>query len=299
MENIDDLKAFLLVARTGSFTKAAAQIGVSQSALSYTVRMLEQRLDIKLLERTTRSVSTTAAGEALRQKIEPLLTGIDEAINDLNAAKGALGGTIRINGNEHSLRYVLQDKLLRFSAEHPKVTLEAIAENRFSDIIGERFDMGIRLGSNVAKDMIAVKVSGNLIMQTAASPGYLATHGTPKTPFDLSHHRLLAYRLPTLENLMMWEFRNPKRKQDKHVKIQPDGGFISNNNDLLIAMAKQGKGLVWLPQDVLAQSIADGTLVGVLDNWAMNYGAYYLYYPSRRADSALFQAVVAALRETD
>ncbi|MDO5639191.1 MAG: LysR family transcriptional regulator [Neisseria sp.] len=296
IENLDDLKAFLLVANTGSFTKAAAQAGVSQSALSYTIRTLENRLKTKLLERTTRSVSTTAAGEALRQKIEPLFAGLNEALNDLHADK--MQGKIRINGNEHSLNYVLKERLIGFMQDYPEVALEIIAENRFSDIVSERFDVGIRLGDEVAKDMIAVRVSADLTMQTLASPDYLARHGTPKTPFDLSQHCCLAYRLPTLENLMTWEFKDPAK--DKIVKIHPNshigGQFISNQNALFIAVAEAGKGIAWLPEDVAQASVSSGKLTPILQDWAMSYTGYHLYYPSRRADSAVFAALVAALR---
>ncbi|TNG95253.1 LysR family transcriptional regulator [Pasteurellaceae bacterium USgator11] len=299
MENLDDLKAFLLVAQTGSFTKAAAQVGVSQSALSYTVRTLEERLKVKLLERTTRSVASTAAGERLRQKIAPLLAGIDEAVLDLGSDSGKMGGKLRINGNEHALNYVLKGRLIRFAQDYPDVELEIIAENRFSDIVSERFDIGIRLGDKVAKDMIAVKVSADLKMQTAASPDYLARHGTPQTPFDLSRHHCLAYRLPTLENLMAWEFTDPVK--NKTVKIQPQAGgrqgqFVSNQHTLLIAAATAGQGLVWLPEDVSAEAVQQGKLTPVLADWAIRYSGYYLYYPSRRADSPVFAALVAALR---
>lgn len=164
-------------------------MGISQSALSYTVRMLEQRLQIKLLERTTRSVSTTAAGEALRQKIEPLIAGIREALNDINTEQGRLGGTLRINGNAHSLNYVLRDRLLAFAQAYPEVRLEIIGEDRFSDIVQDRFDMGIRLGNNVAKDMIAVRVSQDLIMQAAAAR-------LPRRP-RLPSHPLRTKRIPT------------------------------------------------------------------------------------------------------
>ncbi len=296
MDNLNDLRAFLLVAQTGSFTKAAAQSGVSQSALSYTVRSLEERLGIKLLERTTRSVSTTAAGEALRRKIEPHLAGISEALTDLGSFKGRMGGTLRINGNVHSLEYVLKERLLQFAADYPDVSLEIITENRFSDIVSDRFDIGIRLGDNVAKDMIAMCVSPDLQMAVAASPDYLAQHGTPHTPFDLAAHACLGYRLPTLENLMLWEFSDPKAKKEKTVKIQLREQFVSNSNELLLAAAKQGKGLIWLPRDVMAVDVERGELVEVLADWAMKYSGYYLYYPSRRADSPVFQALIKALR---
>lgn len=182
MQNLNDLRAFLLVAETGSFTKAAARMGVSQSALSYTVRSLENQLKIKLLERTTRSVATTSAGEELRRKIKPLFSEIDSALTDLNSYRGRLSGTLRINGNEHVFQCVLKQRLIEFSREHPEIRLELISENRFIDIITDRFDMGIRMGDHVARDMIAVRVSDDIRMITAASPEYLKTKGMPNTP---------------------------------------------------------------------------------------------------------------------
>ncbi|MDG2938673.1 LysR family transcriptional regulator [Bisgaard Taxon 10/6] len=294
-ENLNDLRAFILVARTGSFTKAAAQMGVSQSALSHSIRGIEERLKIKLFHRNTRSISTTEAGEQLYQRLSPLFDDIDKEINELSAFRNAVSGSLRINGNEHVFRYVLNEKLAQFMQDYPEVHLDLVAEDRFIDIVAERFDAGIRLGHNVAKDMIAVRISADLQMCTAASPDYLAKHGTPKTPYDLTEHQCLLHCLPTSGGNMMWEFRDPKAK--KHiVKIQPQGRFRTNQGFLHKGYALNGLGIIWTPQDVIAQEIADGKLLPILADWNMSYEGYHLYYPNRRQNSPLFRALVEALK---
>jgi Transcriptional regulator len=291
-EKLDDLRVFLLVAETGSFTKAAAQLGVSQSALSYTVRQLEERLQIKLLERTTRSVSTTAAGEQLREQIIPLFAEFDAKIENLTAYRGTLGGSLKITGNEHALTVALWDK---FARAYPDVALELDCENRFADIVAERFDAGIRLGEFVEKDMIAVRVSPDLVMTTVAAPELLSRIDMPETPHDLAALPCLNLRLPTLGNTLPWEFCDPQ--SGKTVKIQPAAGFTANQNSLLLQAARAALGIAWLPRDMVSPELASGALVEILPDWAIRYEGYYLYYPSRRAESPLFQALIAALRE--
>lgn len=294
-EKLDDLRVFLLVAETGSFTKAAAQLDVSQSALSYTVRQLEERLKIKLLERTTRSVSTTAAGEQLREQITPLFAAIDAKIENLAAHRGTLGGRLRLTGNEHALAVALWDKLARFARAYPDVELELDGSNRFTDIVAELFDAGIRLGEFVEKDMIAVRVSPDLRMATVAAPDLLTNITAPQTPADLANLPCLNLRLPTLGNTLPWEFRDPA--SGKTVKIQPAAGFTANQNSLLLQAVRAALGIAWLPRDMAAVELASGDLIEILSDWAIRYEGYYLYYPSRRAESPLFQALIAALRE--
>lgn len=294
-ENLNDLRAFLKVAETGSFTKAAAQMGVSQSALSHSIRGIEERLKLKLFHRTTRSISTTDAGEQLFQRILPLFAEIDREIDELGEFRNSITGSLRINGNEHCFRYVLADKFAQFAQHYPEVNLELVAEDRFVDIVAERFDAGIRLGNDVAKDMIAVRISPDLQMVAAASPNYLTQHGTPKTPFDLIQHHCLKHRLATFGGIMVWEFFDPKTK--KTVKVQPQGSITANNGFLLKNYASQGLGIIWTPQDSIQAELDSGELVPVLADWAMNYGGYYLYYPDRRQHSPLFQALVRSLRE--
>lgn len=208
-EKLDDLRVFLLVAETGSFTKAAAQLGVSQSALSYTVRQLEERLQIKLLERTTRNVSTTATGEQLREQIIPLFAEIDKKIENLATHRGTLGGSLKITGNEHAFAVALWEKFARFARAYPEIALELDSQNRFADIVAERFDAGIRLGEFVEKDMIAVRVSPDLQMAAVAAPELLSRIDAPETPHDLATSPCLNLRLPTLGNILPWEFSNP------------------------------------------------------------------------------------------
>ena len=313
-ENLNDLRTFLLVAQSGSFTKAAAQLGVSQSALSHAVRALEERLKIKLLHRTTRSMSTTeagerlldaasralhAAGKRLYQRLLPLFDHIDQEICDVRSAEGGLTGHLRINGIEHALTHVLWEKFQSFMRLYPHVSLELVADNRFIDIVAERFDAGVRLGDDVAKDMIAVRISADLRMCVAAAPDYLARHGTPQTPRDLTEHACLSMRLQTHGGLLHWEFADPKRK-GKTVTVQVDqtnGAFIANNATLLQKAACAGMGLIWTPRDAIKAELDAGNLQTVLDDWAIAYPGYHLYYPNRRADSPLFRALVEALRE--
>ncbi|QLB19028.1 LysR family transcriptional regulator [Mannheimia granulomatis] len=293
-ENLNDLRAFLLVAQTGSFTKAAAQMGVSQSALSHSIRGIEERLQIKLFHRTTRSISTTEAGEQLYQRLLPLFDEIDQEINGLSEFRNVVKGTLRINGNEHAFRYVLAEKFADFAQQYPEVELELVAEDRFVDIVAERFDAGIRLGADVAKDMIALRISPDLKMVTAASPDYLARYGTPKTPFDLTEHRCLKHRLATLGGILAWEFRDPLTK--KIVKFQPQSSLTANNGFLLQKYALQGLGILWSPQDSVQAELDNGKLVPILTDWTMQYDGYHLYYPDRRQNSPLLKALVAVLR---
>ncbi len=295
-ENLNDLRAFIVVARTGSFTKAAAQMGVSQSALSHSIRGIEERLQIKLFHRTTRSIATTEAGEQLYQNLFPLFDDIDHKVQELSVFRNATSGNLRINGNEHVFRYVLHEKLTQFMQDYPEIHLELVAEDKFMDIVAERFDAGIRLGNHVAKDMIAVRISDALQMCTVASPDYLAKHGTPKTPYDLTEHQCLLHRLPSTEGDMVWEFADPKSK-GHIVRIQPQGRFISNQGFLHQHYVLNGLGIMWTPQDVIAQEIKDGKLIPILSDWNISYEGYHLYYPNRRQNSPLLQALVAYLKE--
>lgn len=295
IQNLDQLRIFLLVAETGSFTKTAAQIGTSQSAVSYTMRQLEERLKVKLLERTTRSVSTTTAGEQLRQQITPLLSELEQKLTNLNQFRQQLSGRLRLTGNEHAFVYALWPKLKAFMQAHPEIELELDSSNRFTDIVAERFDAGVRLGQFVEKDMIAQRISADLQMVLVASPDYLQKHPALNSPFDLTEHRCIALRLPTLNNLLAWEFCDPKR--DKVIKIQPSAELVCNQNSLLLTSARAGLGITWLPKDMVQQDLAQQTLCELLPEWAISYPGYYLYYPSRKADSSLFQALLAELRE--
>ncbi|MGF6148849.1 D-malate degradation protein R [Kingella potus] len=294
-QNLDDLRVFLRIADTGSFTAAAAQLGVSQSALSYTVRQLEERLKIKLLERTTRSVSTTAAGEALRQQITPLLAELDAKIENLNQFRDKLDGSLKITGNAHAIAVALWDKFVRFMREYPDIRLELDSSNRFTDIVAERFDAGIRPGQFVEKDMIALRVSPDMQMALVAHADLAADIALPQTPADLAALPCIAMRLPTLGNTLAWEFADPQ--SGKTVKIQPEGQFVCNQNALVKQAVQAGLGVAWLPRDMAAAELERGEWTELLPDWAIRYEGYYLYYPSRRADSAVFRALAGVLAE--
>ena len=293
-ENLNDLRAFLTVAQAGSFTKAAQQIGVSQSALSHSIRGMEGRLKVKLLQRTTRSVSTTGAGERLYQKLLPLFEGIDNAVDELGETDGEVRGRLRINGTEHAFNVVLRDKITRFMQQYPMVSLELIGETRFADIVAERFDAGVRLGDDVQKDMIAVRVSPDIQMCAAASPDYLARNGTPQTPFELTGHECVSLALPA-GGVLTWEFLDPPT--GKTVKIRPHGRFTANSSPMLVSAAKAGLGMMWTPKNMVEAELANGSLTEVLTDRRISYPGYHLYYSDRRADSPLFAALVACLKE--
>lgn len=294
-ENLDDLKAFLIVARSGSFTKAAGQMGVSQSALSYTIKMLEQRLDMKLLHRTTRSVSLTQEGEQLFNDIEPLLTGIEQKLNNLNSFRDNPRGQLRINGTEITLNVLLWEKLSQFMHDYPEVQLELTMDYGFADIVKDRYDIGIRLGDTVHKDMISVKVSEPLEMITLASPDYLAKHGTPNTPEALHQHQCIGLRLPSHERVQAWEFRD-HTNHDQVITLNLECRLVVSHARLILKAGLQGHGIVWLPKVMVEDELVQGTLVTILSDWNMHYSPYYMYYPSRRESSHVFRLLVDALK---
>lgn len=292
-DNLNDLRAFITVARTGSFTKAGTVLGVSQSALSHSIRGLENRLNIKLFYRSTRSIATTQAGEQLYQRLVPLFDSITQEIEQLSSFRDTLTGTLRINGNHHALHHVLADKLLRFKQNYPEVALELSADDSFVDIIAERFDAGIRLGSDVARDMIAVRVSPDVQMVCVASPEYLIRCGTPSTPYDLPQHECLLHRL-SHGGVLTWQFADPAT--GKSVNVQPHG-TLSTNGVLLPKYAAAGLGVLWTPLDTVQDELSAGRLVRLMPDWEMSYEGYHLYYPDRRHHTPLFGALVQGLRE--
>lgn len=295
-ENLNDLRAFILVAQVGSFTKAAGQLGVSQSALSYTIKTLEDRIGVKLLNRTTRSVSPTQAGERLLEDVEPLIAGIDQKLGKLNAFRDLPRGTIRINSSEHVINTLLWDKLAGFAQSYPDVVLEVTTDYALTDIVKDRFDIGIRLGSDVDKDMVATRVTPDFHMILVASPNYIADHGKPQTPKDLNSHRCLTMRLPRHENIMSWEFQNPDENTGQNIiSYRPQSAMIVNHAHLLMKGALSGLGLAWVPATMAEQELASGKLVSVLGEWSMKYEGYYMYYPNRHL-SPLFRLFVDALK---
>jgi DNA-binding transcriptional LysR family regulator len=290
--DLSDLQSFVAVARERSFTKAAAKLGVSQSALSHTVRELEERLGVRLLSRTTRSVAPTQAGERLLRTLAPRLEEIEAELNSLSALRVKPAGTVRITAGEHAAQTVLWPKLSKVLPQHPDIKLELIVDYGLRDIVAERYDAGVRSGEQVAKDMIAVRIGGDLRMAVVGAPSYFAKRPRPKRPQDLTDHACINLRLPTRGNVYAWEFE----KNGRELKVHVEGQLTFNNLALRIEAALAGCGLAYLPEDEVRAHVAQGRLVRVLADWCPPYIGYHLYYPSRRHPSAAFATVVEALR---
>ncbi len=291
MTHFDDLASFAAVVRAGSFTKAAAQMGVSQSALSQTIRNLEARLDLKLLNRTTRSVSPTGAGERLYQTVGPRFADIEAELSVLGEMRGKPAGNVRITATEHAVRSLIWPRLKSWLPQYPDIKIEISSDNRFTDIVAERFDIGVRLGSDVDKDMIAVRMAPDMRMVVVASPAYFSRKEVPLTPQDLTAHDCIGLRLPTHGGLMGWEFFQGART----VNVNVTGRLIFNSNALMLDAVLAGHGVAWLPEDVVSEHIRAGHVRAVLDDWSVSYPGYHLYYASRRSSPAL-ALVVEALR---
>jgi len=291
-ENYNDLVAFLTVAREQSFTKAAAKLGVSQSALSQTVRGLEARLGIRLLTRTTRSVSPTEAGERLLNTVGPRFEEIETELGALSELKDKPSGTIRITAGEHPAISVLAPAIRKLAIEHPDINVEVIVDYGLTDIVTERYDAGIRLGEQVAKDMIAVKVSGDMRMAVVGSPKYFQRHWRPETPQDLTRHNCINMRLPTHGGIYPWEFERDGRE----IRVRVDGQLVFNNLAMRIDAALSGLGLAYLPEDQATAYLAAGRLERVLEDWCEPFPGYHLYYPNRRHASPAFGLFVDAVR---
>lgn len=290
--NLNDLFAFVSVAREGSFTRAAATLGVTQSALSQAIRGLEERMQIRLLTRTTRSVAPTAAGERLAQAIGHRLDEIEAELDALTALRDKPAGTVRITCGDNVLRTVLLPKLTPLLREYPDITLEFDMSYGFRDIVAARFDAGVRLGNTIDKDMIAVPIGPPLRMAVVASPSYFQSHRKPKTPQDLTGHRCINQRMPSSGGLYVWDFA----KRGKHVNVRVNGPLIFNTAPPQVDAALAGLGISLLPEDELGAHLTDGSLVRVLDDWCQPFAGYHLYYPSRRQPSPAFSLVLKALR---
>ncbi|WP_431281735.1 LysR family transcriptional regulator [Humitalea sp. 24SJ18S-53] len=291
-ENVNDLTAFLAVARERSFTRAAAQIGVSQSALSHTITGLEARLGLRLLSRTTRSVAPTEAGERLLRNIGPLLEEIDAELAALTALRDKPAGTIRITAGEHAAEAVLWPVLEKLLPTYPDIKVEVVIDYGLTDIVAERYDAGIRLGEQVAKDMIAVRIGPDMRMAVVGAPTYFATHPAPIVPQDLAAHRCINLRLPTYGGIYAWEFEQAGRE----VKVRVEGPLVFNNTALRLRAVLAGFGLAYMPEDQAGAHLADGRLVRVLADWCPPFPGYHLYYPSRRQPAPAFALLVEALR---
>ena len=290
--DFNDLLAFVLVAREGSFTRAAAQLGVSQSALSHTIRGLESRLGLRLLTRTTRSVSPTEAGERLLQTAGPRLDEIEEEVSALSELRDKPAGTIRITTAEHAANSVLWPKLAKFLPNYPDIKVEINIDYTMTDIVAQRFDAGVRLGDQVAKDMIAVRIGPDLRIAVVGSPAYFARRPPPETPKDLTAHNCINLRLPTHGQLLLWDFE----KSGQALNVRPEGQLVFNSSSAILRAALEGFGLAFVPEDMAEPHLGKRRLMRVLEDWCQPYPGYHLYYPSRRQNSPAFRLVVEALR---
>ncbi len=290
--DLNDLLAFLAVARERSFTRAAAQLGISQSALSQTLRNLEAKVGLRLLTRTTRSVATTEAGERLLHAVGPALDEIDAGLTALNALRERPAGTIRITAHDHAVKAVLWPALLSVLPAHPDISVEVVIDYGLTDIVAERFDAGIRSGELVAKDMIAVRIGPDMRMAVVGAPAYFAQRPAPQTPRDLTAHRCINLRLPTLGGLYAWEFE----KAGRELKVRVEGPLTFNGNAPMLDAALAGFGLAYLPEDTVQPHTDAGRLIRVLADWCPPFAGYHLYYPSRRQPTPAFALLVNALR---
>jgi DNA-binding transcriptional LysR family regulator len=291
-ETMSDLVAFLAVARERSFTRAAGQLGVSPSALSHTIRGLEERLGVRLLTRTTRSVSPTEAGERLLRTIGPHFDEIRLELEALSELRDKPGGTIRIAAGDHSSETVLWPALKKFLPDYPDIQVEISVDNGFIDIVAERFDAGIRLGEAVAKDMIAVRIGPEIRFAAIAAPSYFRDRAKPVTPHDLAEHKCINQRLPSLGGFYAWDFE----KDGRELKVRVEGQLAFNQSALVREAALAGFGIAFLPADYVEADIAKGRLIPVLEDWIQPWPGYHLYYPSRRQQSPAFALLVEALR---
>lgn len=291
-DSMNDLLAFLAVARERSFTKAATKIGVSQSALSHTVRNLEKRLGVRLLTRTTRAVSPTEAGERLLLGIGPHFDEIELHLDALNDLKETPSGTIRINAPDYAINCVLWPKLQAFLPAYPDIKIELMLDNGLSDIVSERYDAGVRMGEQLAKDMISARISPDFRFAVIGARSYFEQHALPKTPQDLMHHQCINYRFPTSGSLYSWEFEENGRE----FKIRVDGQLTFNNIFHVLDAAIAGSGLAYVPEEIALKHIAQGHLVRVLEEWSPYWDGFYLYYPNRHQSSPAFTALLNTLR---
>lgn len=291
-DNINDLLAFLAVARERSFTRAAAKIGISQSALSHTIRNLENRLGVRLLTRTTRAVSPTEAGEKLLQGIGPHFDGIEVQLQALNELKEKPSGTIRISAPDYAISYVIWPKLQGFLQAYPEIKIELMLDNGLSDIVTERYDIGVRMGEQLAKDMISARISPDFRFAVVGSDVYFSKNAVPLSPQELISHTCINYRFPTSGALYTWEFED----KGKAFKVRVDGQITFNNIFHVLDAAIAGHGLAYVPEEISLPYIESGKLIRVLEKWSPFWDGFYLYYPNRHHASPAFRVLTEALR---
>ncbi len=288
-----ELSAFAAIAEHGSFARAAAHLRVSPSALSQTIRALEERLGVRLLNRTTRSVAPSQAGARLLARLTPALTELDAAVADVGTLRDKPAGLLRLNTARIAAARFIAPLIGPFHRAYPEIVLDVVAEDALTDIVMGRFDAGIRLGERVEKDMVAVKVSGDFEMMAVASPGYFARHGTPATPRDLHRHRCINFRWPTHDGLYRWEFE----EGGEEFEIAVDGPLIVNDADLLVRGALEGVGIAYVLDEQVRTYVEAGALTRVLARWSPKFPGFYLYYPSRRQIPPPLRAFIDFLRE--
>jgi DNA-binding transcriptional LysR family regulator len=291
-EQLGELMAYATVAEERSFTRAAAKLGMTQSSLSHLIRRLEASLGVRLLSRTTRSVAPTDAGERLLRTLRPALDEIDHELASLSELREKPAGSIRITTAEHAAQTILLPVLSRLLPGYPDIHVEIVIEYGLTDVVAERFDAGIRLGEQVAKDMVAVRIGPPMRMAVVASPGYFNDRRLPKVPQDLADHRCINLRLPTAGGLYAWEFA----KGARDLKVRVDGQLTVNNIPMALRAARDGVGIAYLPDDLLRADLDAGRLVRVLTDWCPPFPGYHLYYPSRRQPKPAFALLVEALR---
>lgn len=291
-DNVNDLLAFLAVARERSFTKAAATLGVSQSALSHTVRQLEERLGVRLLTRTTRAVAPTDAGQRLLEGISSQFEEIETQLEALGEIRDKPAGTIRIAAADYAISHVLWPKLKAFLRKYPDIKVELILDNGLTDIVTERFDAGVRMGEHLAKDMISARIGPDFGLAVVGAPEYFKDHAKPKHPKDLVRHECINFRLPSSGTMYAWEFEENGRE----LRVRVDGQLAFSNTFNALEAALDGFGLAYIPEEIVLPYVAKGRLVRVLQKFSPDWDGYYLYYPSRRQSSPAFVALVEALR---
>lgn len=289
---LNDLLAFIAVAEEESFTRAAARLSVSQSALSHTIKGLEQRLGLRLLTRTTRSVSLTEVGRKLYGSVAPRLDEIENELDSLNALKDKPAGTVRISVAEHAARNVLWPKVVKFMQQYPEIKVELTIDYALTDIVAGKYDAGVRLGESLQKDMIAVNISPPMRMAVVANPDYFNQHGVPTAPKDLSNHNCINMRFPTYGRLMVWEFE----KDGHELNVRVEGQFTTNKSFIMRDAVLAGLGIAYLPEDMVLADIKLGKLKRVLSDWCDEFPGYYLYFANRSQYSPAFSLFVEAMR---
>ncbi|MER8396818.1 LysR family transcriptional regulator [Mesorhizobium sp. M1348] len=290
--DFSELAVFIAVAEAGSFTRAAAKLGLSQSALSYAVRTLEQRLGVRLISRTTRSLSVTVAGERLLRSLRPAFDHIESEIAAVTALRDKPTGLIRLTTFRYAAKSVLWPVLAKLLLEYPDIEVELSLDEGLVDIVASKFDAGIRIGEQIQKDMVAIRIGPDLRMAVVGSPSYFANRTVPKTPRELGEHKGISYRQKTGGGLFAWEFE----KDGEELEVRMNGPLVINDGEMLEAAALDGLGLAYTFESQVAPFIADGRLIRVLEDWCQPFPGYHLYYPSRRQHTAAFALLVETLR---